>query len=288
MKNFIRIILFSFLMSLGYWGFSNYGIPQIIPEPPPVEEEIGGSITMPQYIALGKKLFNGKGTCTLCHNPVGGRAPLLDVAGKDGPPEGIRAEERIKDPRYKGKAKNGVEYIYESEVDPSAFVVAGYGKAGTNDTVSPMPPTNKGAIGLSDPEIYAIIAYFQDAAGVKVTVNLPTGAPATAAAEEPAKVTPAKTPEEAFAKFACVTCHTIPGVPDATGEIGPNQTGLAKRAAKRVKGLNAEQYIRQSILTPNAYVVKDFDPDVMPQDFAEQMTVKELDMIVKYLLEKTG
>ena len=286
MKVFIRIIIFSVLISLGYWGFSNYGIPQVIPEPPPVEEQISGSITMDQYIALGGKIFNGKGTCTLCHNPVGGRAPLLNVPGKDGPPIGIRAEERLKDPRYKGKAKTPEEYMHESEVEPSTYVVAGYGKPGTNDTVSPMPQTNKGSIGLSEAEIGAVISYLQNASGAKVTVKLPTG-PAPVVATAPAGPQSANTPEEAIAKHGCPTCHMIPGIEEG-GDIGPNQKGLASRAGKRVKGLSAREYIMQSIVNPDAYTVKDFEPGTMPGDLGENMTAKELDMIIKYLMEKTG
>lgn len=287
MKVFIRIVIFSVVLSLCYWGFSNYGIPQVIPEPPPVEEQISGSMTMDQYIALGGKIFNGKGTCTLCHNPVGGRAPLLVESGKDGPPVGARAADRIKDPRYKGKAKTVEEYIHESEVDPSAFVVAGYGKPGTNDTVSPMPATNKGSIGLSEAEMGAVIAYLQKSAGVQVTVKLPTGAAPIAAAPAAAEPQSAKTPEEAINKHGCPTCHIIPGFEEG-GDIGPDQKGLASRAGKRVKGLSAEEYIRQSIVSPDAYTVKGFEPGTMPADLVETMTVKELEMIIKYLMEKTG
>ncbi|MBI3584309.1 MAG: c-type cytochrome [Nitrospinae bacterium] len=287
MKVFIRIIIFSVVLSLCYWGFSNYGIPQVIPEAPPVEEKISGSMTMDQYIALGGKIFNGKGTCTLCHNPVGGRAPLLVESGKDGAPIGARAADRIKDPRYKGKAKTAEEYIYESEVDPSAFVVAGFGKPGTNDTVSPMPATNKGSIGLSEAEIGAVIAYLQKSAGVQVTVKLPTGAAPAAAAPAAAEPQSAKTAEEAFGKHGCTTCHTIPGIAEG-GDVGPNFKGLSSRAGSRVKGLSPKEYIMQSIVSPDAYTVKGFEPGTMPADLGEKMTVKELDMIIKYLMEKTG
>ncbi len=140
-------------------------------ELPPAEK----ATTIEQYIAIGERIFNGKGTCTLCHNPVSGRAPLLDKVG-------AIAEERLKDPRYKGKAKTGEEYIHESMVDPSAYVVAGFGKPGTNDTVSRMLNVSKGAIGLSDAEMGAIIAYLQQIAGVKITVKLPMGGTSASAA----------------------------------------------------------------------------------------------------------
>lgn len=125
--------------------------------PPASEDEL---------VLLGEKVFGGKGACALCHNPTGGRAPLLDDVA-------VRAAERIKDRRYKGGAKNAEEYVYESMVRPSAFVVAGYGVVGTNDTVSPMPDVSSGAIGLGDLEIKAVMAFLQKRAGVPVTVIAP-------------------------------------------------------------------------------------------------------------------
>ncbi|OGW01240.1 MAG: hypothetical protein A2889_09265 [Nitrospinae bacterium RIFCSPLOWO2_01_FULL_39_10] len=62
---------------------------------------------------------------------------------------------------------------------------------------------------------------------------------------------------------------------------------MASRGGKTVKGLSAEQYIMQSINTPDAYTVKGFEPGTMPADLGEKMTVKELDMIIKHLLGKS-
>ncbi|MDH4234634.1 MAG: hypothetical protein OEV15_05830, partial [Gallionella sp.] len=90
----------------------------IIPAPPPVEEKLDlSAMTMDQFIALGGKIYNGKGTCTLCHNAMG-RAPMLDKLG-------AVATETIKNPKYKGGAKTVEEYIREALVKPSAFVVSG-------------------------------------------------------------------------------------------------------------------------------------------------------------------
>ena len=54
MINFIKVSIFSLLMVGGFWGFSNFGIPQIKPEPPPVEAKLDlGAMPMDQFIALG-------------------------------------------------------------------------------------------------------------------------------------------------------------------------------------------------------------------------------------------
>jgi len=282
MRDLFPILIFSLLVMFGYAGFVTFGIPLIVPAPPPVEEKLSGDITMDQYVAIGDKIFHGKGTCTLCHNPTGHRAPLLDVASSDGPPIGARSEDRIKDSGYNGEATNGEEYIHESMIDPSAYVVPGYGKTGTNDTVSPMPAIDKGAIGLSDVEIGAVISYLQSIAGVDITVPLPTGeAPADEGEGE--EVKPAANAQEAFDKFGCSACHMHPLI-DEGGDIGPDLGKVGATAGSRVIGLTAEQFIAQSIIKPNAVIHEGFDADTMPDDFAESMTVSELNMLVDAVL----
>lgn len=274
-----KILGYSLLIMVAFAGYAKFGIPLVIPEAPPVEEKITGAMTKDQFVAMGDKIFHGKGTCLLCHSPVGGRAPGLDTVGSKG-------AERLKDARYKGKAKTGEEYIRESMVDPSAFVVAGFGKPGTNDSVSPMPAINKGAIGLSDVEINAVIAYLQKSGGAEVTVALPTGeAPAAAAGAEAAAPVPAANAEEAFNKFGCVTCHMVPGIAEG-GDMGPDLTKLAKSAGTKKPGMSGEMYIIESIANPNAYVAKGFEPDMMPGDLGNTITMSEMNMIVNALLGK--
>lgn len=79
----------------------------------------------------------------------------------------------------------------------------------------------------------------------------------------------------------CVTCHSL--VPDEV-LTGPSQYGLADRAAGRVAGLSAEEYIRQSIMEPNAYLVEGFQAGVMYQNFGAELTESEINDIVAYML----
>lgn len=182
MTEFIKVSVFSLVMIGAFWGYSCFGIPQIKPADPPGEaiHDLGG-MTMEQFIALGADLYDNKGDCTLCHNERG-RAPMLDKMGAD-------AEKTMKNPAYKGTAKTVEEYILESMLKPSAYVVPTFGKKGTGDTVSPMPEADGPKTGLSEAEIAAVIAYLQDSSGSEVTVQIPkAGAPAkgegTAKAEE--------------------------------------------------------------------------------------------------------
>ncbi len=268
MKIFAAVILFS-LATIGFFTwFSNFGIPQVTPAPPPKEEVLDlGAMTMDQFAALGERIFNGRGTCKLCHNPVGGRAPLLDKIGEVVPT-------RLNAENYKGKASDVESYLYESMVDSSAYVVAGFGKAGTNDTVSPMPNVTGGSIKLSDAEIKSVIAYLQKSNGLEITVEIPKDAEAAPETDEAGPREPFATVEDMFTEFACVGCHKL-GVGEEEGDIGPD--------LRQIGTLRDRDYLRRSLLDPNADIAKGFEPDAMPPDYGQQLYAVELEMIVDHL-----
>ena len=65
-----------------------------------------------------------KGQCVVCHTIPG----IPGAVGTQGPKleEGTNAPNRIKDPAYKGTARSTPEYIMESVVSPSTYVVKGF------------------------------------------------------------------------------------------------------------------------------------------------------------------
>ncbi len=79
----------------------------------------------------------------------------------------------------------------------------------------------------------------------------------------------------------CRICHSLE--PDVV-LVGPSFAGLAERAAHRVSGLSAEQYIRQSILEPDAYIVPGFPAGQMVPGLGEALTAHQLDDLVAFLL----
>jgi mono/diheme cytochrome c family protein len=85
-----------------------------------------------------------------------------------------------------------------------------------------------------------------------------------------------------FLQAGCNACHTITGI--SSGTVGPVLDGLASRAGDTVAGLTAEEYIRQSIMEPSAYVVPGFPDGVMPQTFAETLTEEQIADLVAFLL----
>ncbi len=273
---FARMILFSFVL-FGFFLLVSHSLPQVEPDlSAPVEVSTDG-LDMPGMIALGEGLFSGKGTCTLCHNGMG-RAPdilELDLAAT--------FPERLTDARYTGVAADGdgpeavEKYIRESMLKPSAFVVSGFGKKGTNDTQSPMPVVNAPPIELSPVEINAVIAFLQDRAGLTPTVPLPSAdetPEATAPTGDVGRVeAPVTTFDAALDKYSCAACHDLNG---SGADLGPNLGGISNRKSR------AE--VMEAILDPNADIAPGYDAGLMPDTFADDMFASELMLIVNHLM----
>lgn len=268
-----NVLLFSLSLTLVFTLVANL-LPQVEGETP-VEVEIDlSAMTMDGFVSLGETIFTGKGTCTLCHNNMGRAPDILQLSMV------ATAEERLADERYKGAATNVEDYFWESMVDPSIYVVTGFGQKGSNDTVSPMPVANKAPILLTDIEMDAVIAFMQAKDGNDVTVSLPEGLPETEPDEQGAAAAvqgPAETAEEALAKFTCTACHAVAG---SESMVGPELNAVGGRLDK--------DQIRESILNPEAVITEGFDGGMMPADFAKKMTISELDMITEYLLKQGG
>jgi mono/diheme cytochrome c family protein len=79
----------------------------------------------------------------------------------------------------------------------------------------------------------------------------------------------------------CVTCHSLE--PGKT-LVGPSHAGLATKAATAVEGVSAEDYLRESIVTPDAHVTEGFTPGVMYQNYGKDLTEQEIDDLVAYLM----
>ncbi|PJF41140.1 MAG: hypothetical protein D6737_14855 [Chloroflexi bacterium] len=77
-------------------------------------------------------------------------------------------------------------------------------------------------------------------------------------------------------QFACTTCHET--------VVAPLFEGLGERAGERRPPLTAAAYIYESIVSPSAYVVDGY-VDVMPRNFRQRMTDKQLGDLIAYLLE---
>lgn len=104
-----------------------------------------------------------------------------------------------------------------------------------------------GTAKLSDGEIGSIADYL---------LALKPGAAGQAVVAE---ASPAVRGQELFLSNGCAGCHS-------TGEnviVGPGFKGVYERAGTRKPGVSAEDYVRESVKTPGAFVVQGF-PSVMP------------------------
>jgi cytochrome c551/c552 len=81
-----------------------------------------------------------------------------------------------------------------------------------------------------------------------------------------------------FASNGCISCHTYkPAGSKAT--IGPDLDKLKQYAAQRKQPL--PQFVRESIVNPNAYVQPGFPPNVMPS--FKTLTKSQVDALVSFL-----
>ncbi len=262
----VKVGVFSLLV-MGIYTYYANSIPQIQSEPP---EEISleeGKVTPEQLARIGEQIFEGKGTCTICHRvgQVGARAP--DLAGV-----GARAAAR----------KPGVSamaYLVESLLNPGAYVVEGFPKI--------MPKIDRPPIGLNRSEIWAVVAFLESLGGT-VDVKL-QDIPETAGAQavgEGAPVAELKLPGDPKAgqavfmgKGGCIACHKAGAI--GASPLGPDLSQIAR--------IQTPEYIMAKILNPAGMgTVVGYPPNLMPPTFGQVLTAKEYVDVVSFLLSLKG
>jgi mono/diheme cytochrome c family protein len=77
-----------------------------------------------------------------------------------------------------------------------------------------------------------------------------------------------------FASAGCASCHTLSAA-NANGTVGPNLD-------EALKGKDPA-FIRESIVDPNAEIAPGYQGGIMPQNFEETLSGKELDDLVALL-----
>lgn len=81
----------------------------------------------------------------------------------------------------------------------------------------------------------------------------------------------------------CATCHNY-DASEGPEEDAPYTAGTATKAATRVPGLSAEEYIRESIVDPDAYVVEGWQTGDMYAGWTDDLTEQQIADLVAYLL----
>ncbi|HEX7278797.1 MAG TPA: cytochrome c [Solirubrobacterales bacterium] len=84
---------------------------------------------------------------------------------------------------------------------------------------------------------------------------------------------------QVFANNTCGGCHTFKAA-EAGGVTGPN--------LDEVLPGESEAAVKEMIIDPNKVIAQGYPPNVMPQTYEQELTPKELEDLVKYLLENAG
>jgi mono/diheme cytochrome c family protein len=232
--------------------------PALIDALPGGAATTGGEMGDAEVVALGEQVFTA--TCSGCHGAEDEAGPPLTGMGE-------RAAERV-------AGQSAEEYLHESIVDPGAYVVEGFSNI--------MPPNF--AQQLSEEQINGLIAYILAESGG--AAGEPGGEPTAESQPESPAETPEATseavtgdPQAGEQLFAanCAMCH------GETDGVGPARVGMGERAAERVAGQSAEEYLHESIVDPGAYVVEGFS-NIMPPNSGEKFSDEELQDLIAYML----
>lgn len=79
----------------------------------------------------------------------------------------------------------------------------------------------------------------------------------------------------------CRICHSLDA---GVTLVGPSFAGIATRAETQVPGLSAEEYLRQSIVDPEAFVVDGFPAGQMVPNYLDLLSDEDIDDLVAFLL----
>lgn len=100
------------------------------------------------------------------------------------------------------------------------------------------------------------------------------------------------TAEEIILNAGCGNCHKIGDIGEAH-KVGPDLSYIGLTAEDRVPDMSAEDYIKQSILEPNAYLAPECPntsclPNIMPQNFSMRLTDSQMETLVAFLMDQQG
>jgi len=181
----------------------------------------------------------------------------------------------------------GDTYLREFLINPGAL---------HPDAIRTMP-----RLGLTETESSDVIAFLKwvgDQSAtfpprpINVSGGLPESAASSASAAPPSASSTSEVPSDPVAAghywftrppANCATCHSLQ--PDVV-LVGPSLANVGNRAGSRRAGMTAEQYLRQSILDPGAFVVPGF-PNAMARNFGEVLNGEQISDLIAFLMTQT-
>lgn len=158
-------------------------------------------------------------------------------------------------------------YIRESILNPQARIVSGYPRP------SPMPAY---AGRLSDDDITNLVAF------IKTLTGEAAPAPKPIAAADASTMTPEERGKLHYQQKACIGCHSL----DGSAVVGPSFKGLYARKGEFDDGTAYtadDAYIKESILQPQAHIVKGYPkPSPMPP-YEGQLSDSEIADVIAFI-----
>ncbi len=248
-------ILFTVVATLGVYTLVANVIPQVesaVPE----ELTLTADVSPEELAAIGEEIYHGAGGCTACHG-LGTRAPdLLGVIG---------AVCATRKPDLSCK-----EYLHESLVNPTAYVVEGF-----------QPIMMDQSRTLSPAQLWALVAFLESQGGeITVTAEDVAGGESATPQEAPGGETEAgpTDPRALIQSYGCLACHALDG---EGGQVGP--------PFEELRGKDLE-YILRGIVSPNADTAPGFEAfaGTMPPNFDELMSADQLDALARFLQGEGG
>jgi cytochrome c2 len=224
---------------------------------------VGTAISGATDKAHGKELFingeNGQPACGTCHTLAEAK-----TQGKVGPD----LDAAFRPDRKQGFQESTIRQVVADQIR----FPGNYGPEG------PTMPKNL-VTGSAVDDVAAYVAYVAGQKGVSVTATAAPAPTTTQAAPPTGGGGNIAAGKQAFTANGCTACHTLAAA-GANGKIGPDLDKLKTYAANAHMPL--DQFIRESIVKPNAYIEKGYPKGVMPESFAS-LPKSTLDALVAFL-----
>jgi hypothetical protein len=82
----------------------------------------------------------------------------------------------------------------------------------------------------------------------------------------------------------CFRCHPVVEGERPSMPIGINLHDIGNRAGTMVRGESAEQYLRTSILDPDAFLAGNFQDGLMSREYPQALSEQQVSDLVAYML----
>lgn len=234
-------------------------------------------------VEAGASLFENN--CRSCHGPQG--------KGIEGVAPAINAADLYDGSRLAAIGWSGTTDNYVRNVIAAGRPVP---SAGTNYPQR-MPTWSQRYGGpLRDDQVDSLVAFimnWEDRALAEGGGAAPPTVVEGAVGTDIAQALPAGDPERgkqlAEGSLGCSGCHVLAEVGPAWMASG-DQPGIGARAESRFaqddytgQASDAQQYLVESVVQTNAFIVSGYQPNIMPQNYGERLTAQDLADLIAYM-----